>query len=88
MVRTNHAAYLAYCDYGFFNLWVADTNLSLQKEEEKLRAAIRRENQQRRVREKHSKRGLTASYLEPDRLAGPLSWCMSQPFSLPHTQAK
>ena len=38
-----------------------------QKEEEKLRAAIRRENQQRRVRERHSQRGLTASYLEPDR---------------------
>ncbi len=45
-----------------------DSGLSpVQKEEEKLRAAIRRENQQRRVREKHSKRGLTASYLEPDR---------------------
>ena len=41
---------------------------SLQKEEENLRAAIRQEHQQRRIRESHiQKRGLTANYLEPDR---------------------
>ena len=39
----------------------------VQKEEERLRAAVRRENQQKRVRERHSQRGLTASYIEPDR---------------------
>lgn len=38
-----------------------------QKEEEKLRAQLRRENQQRRMRERSNARGLTASYLEPDR---------------------
>lgn len=42
-------------------------NLTLfQREEERLRASIRRENQQRRVREKSHSRGLSASYLEPD----------------------
>lgn len=40
---------------------------SLQKEEERLRASIRRESQQRRMREKQHQRGLSASYLEPDR---------------------
>lgn len=39
----------------------------LQKEEERLRASIRRESQQRRMREKQHQRGLSASYLEPDR---------------------
>ncbi|CAB4038351.1 RNA polymerase-associated LEO1 [Paramuricea clavata] len=38
-----------------------------QKEEEKLRTQLRRENQQRRMRERSNARGLTASYLEPDR---------------------
>uniref|UniRef100_A0ABM0MQ11 RNA polymerase-associated protein LEO1-like n=1 Tax=Saccoglossus kowalevskii TaxID=10224 RepID=A0ABM0MQ11_SACKO len=38
----------------------------IKKEEEKLRAATRRESQQRRIREKAHHRGLTASYLEPD----------------------
>ncbi|XP_030879326.1 RNA polymerase-associated protein LEO1-like, partial [Leptonychotes weddellii] len=37
------------------------------KEEERLRASIRRESQQRRMREKQHQRGLSASYLEPDR---------------------
>ena len=45
---------------------------SLQKEEERLRAAVRRENQQKRVRERNSQRGLTASYIEPDREVSPL----------------
>ena len=31
-----------------------------------MRAAVRRESHQKRTREKHSQRGLTASYLEPD----------------------
>ncbi|CAF99832.1 unnamed protein product, partial [Tetraodon nigroviridis] len=39
----------------------------LQKEEERLRASIRRESQQRRMREKQHQRGLSSSYLEPDR---------------------
>ena len=39
----------------------------LQKEEERLRAAVRRENQQKRMRERNSQRGLTANYIEPDR---------------------
>ena len=41
--------------------------LLLQKEEERLRASIRRESQQRRMREKQHQRGLSAGYLEPDR---------------------
>ena len=41
---------------------------SLQKEEENLRAAIRKDHQKRRVRESNAQRGLlTASYLEPGR---------------------
>ncbi|XP_043933452.1 RNA polymerase-associated protein LEO1-like [Protopterus annectens] len=39
----------------------------IKKEEEKLRASIRRESQQRRMREKQHQRGLSANYLEPDR---------------------
>lgn len=43
-------------------------DVSAQKEEEKLRAAIRRENQQRRVKERTAARDrITANYLEPDR---------------------
>lgn len=42
-------------------------SLSVQKEEERLRASIRRESQQRRMREKQHQRGLNAGYLEPDR---------------------
>lgn len=38
----------------------------IKKEEENLRAAVRKESHTKRVREKHSQRGLTASYLEPD----------------------
>lgn len=41
--------------------------VSCQKEEERLRASIRRESQQRRMREKQHARGLSSSYLEPDR---------------------
>lgn len=41
--------------------------VSWQKEEERLRASIRRESQQRRMREKQHQRGLSSSYLEPDR---------------------
>ena len=51
--------------------------LVVQREEEKLRAAIRRESQQRRVRERHTQRGLTASYLEPDRCLSNLATCAS-----------
>ena len=40
--------------------------VSTQKEEDNLRAAVRKESHQKRAREKHSQRGLTASYLEPD----------------------
>ncbi len=36
----------------------------IKKEEEKLRAASRRENQQRRLREKSHSKGLSAGYLE------------------------
>ena len=40
----------------------------LQREEENLKAAIRREHHKRRLREKNlQKGGLSASYLEPDR---------------------
>eukprot|EP00731_Ephydatia_muelleri_P009475 Em0005g61a len=38
----------------------------IKKEEDNLRAAVRKESHQKRAREKHSQRGLTASYLEPD----------------------
>jgi hypothetical protein len=41
-------------------------SLWLQKEEERLRASIRRESQQRRVREKAHQRGLSGNYLEGD----------------------
>jgi RNA polymerase-associated protein LEO1 len=37
-----------------------------QKEDERLRAAQRRESQQRRMRERAHQRGLNASYLEGD----------------------
>ena len=36
----------------------------IKKEEEKLRAASRRQNQQRRMREKSHQKGLSANYLE------------------------
>ncbi|XP_064472289.1 RNA polymerase-associated protein LEO1-like [Ornithodoros turicata] len=39
----------------------------IKREEDRLRASIRRENKQRRMREKSHSRGLNASYLEPDR---------------------
>lgn len=38
-----------------------------QKEEEKLRASVRRESKQKRVRERGAGRGLSTSYLEPDQ---------------------
>lgn len=38
-----------------------------QKEDERLRTQLRRENQQRRVKERHQAKGLSASFLEPDR---------------------
>ncbi|XP_016416781.1 RNA polymerase-associated protein LEO1 [Sinocyclocheilus rhinocerous] len=41
-------------------------NEMIKKEEERLRASIRRESQQRRMREKQHQRGLNAGYLEPD----------------------
>ncbi|XP_028812376.1 RNA polymerase-associated protein LEO1 [Denticeps clupeoides] len=42
-------------------------NEMIKKEEERLRASIRRESQQRRMRERQHQRGLSAGYLEPDR---------------------
>ena len=39
----------------------------MQKEEERLKASVRRESKQRRIREKSAHRGLSAGYLEPDR---------------------
>uniref|UniRef100_A0A8C4R8H0 RNA polymerase-associated protein LEO1 n=1 Tax=Eptatretus burgeri TaxID=7764 RepID=A0A8C4R8H0_EPTBU len=39
----------------------------IKKEEERLRASIRRESQQRRMRERQHLRGLTSQYLEADR---------------------
>lgn len=39
----------------------------IKKEEDRLKASIRRENKQRRIREKAHNRGLSASYLESDR---------------------
>lgn len=39
----------------------------IKKEEERLRASIRRESQQRRQREKQHMRGLSSNYLESDR---------------------
>ncbi|MGH0132219.1 UNVERIFIED_CONTAM: hypothetical protein FKN15_021640 [Acipenser sinensis] len=42
-------------------------NEMIKKEEERLRASIRRESQQRRMREKQHQRGLSTNYLEPDR---------------------
>ncbi|KAG2470833.1 LEO1 protein, partial [Polypterus senegalus] len=42
-------------------------NEMIKKEEERLRASIRRESQQRRMRERQHQRGLSANYLEPDR---------------------
>jgi len=38
----------------------------MQKEDERLRASIRRESQQRRMRERANQRGLSTSYLEGD----------------------
>jgi RNA polymerase-associated protein LEO1 len=38
----------------------------IKKEEERLRASLRRESKQKRVRERGAGRGLSASYLEPD----------------------
>lgn len=37
-----------------------------QKEEERLRASMRRESKQKRIRERGAGRGLSTSYLEPD----------------------
>ncbi|KAG0415497.1 hypothetical protein HPB47_007339 [Ixodes persulcatus] len=38
----------------------------IKREEDRLRASIRRESKQRRIREKAHSRGLSSSYLEPD----------------------
>lgn len=38
-----------------------------QREEEKLRASMRRESKQKRLKEKGSRRSITSNYLEPDR---------------------
>ena len=38
----------------------------MQKEDERLRASIRRESQQRRMRERANQRGMSSSYLEGD----------------------
>lgn len=53
--------------YFFFPQSSYFVSLFGQKEEERLRASIRRESQQRRMREKQHQRGLSANYLEPDR---------------------
>eukprot|EP00057_Strongylocentrotus_purpuratus_P004335 XP_003728501.1 PREDICTED: RNA polymerase-associated protein LEO1 [Strongylocentrotus purpuratus] len=42
----------------------------IKREEERLRASLRRQNQQRRIRERSHQRGLSAGYLEPDREDG------------------
>ncbi|CAH0390368.1 unnamed protein product [Bemisia tabaci] len=42
----------------------------IKKEEERLRASLRRESKQKRVKERGASRGLSASYLEPDREDG------------------
>ncbi|XP_073235660.1 RNA polymerase-associated protein LEO1-like [Porites lutea] len=39
----------------------------IKKEDERLRTQLRRENQQRRMRERSQAKGLSASFLEPDR---------------------
>lgn len=39
----------------------------IKKEDERLRTQLRRENQQRRMRERSHAKGLSASFLEPDR---------------------
>jgi len=40
--------------------------IKFQKEEERLRASLRRESKQKRVRERGATRGLSSSYLEND----------------------
>ena len=52
---------------GFIYFLTTSLESTAQKEEERLRASIRRESQQRRMREKQHQRGLSSSYLEPDR---------------------
>lgn len=42
-------------------------NWLLQQEEDKLKASIRRESKQRRIKEKSHSRGIGSSYLESDR---------------------
>lgn len=42
-------------------------HLRFQREEEKLRASMRRESKQKRLKEKGSRRSITSNYLEPDR---------------------
>ena len=41
--------------------------VNLQREEEKLRASMRRESKQKRLKEKGSSRSVSSNYLEPDR---------------------
>lgn len=42
-------------------------SVNLQREEEKLRASMRRESKQKRLKEKGSSRSISSNYLEPDR---------------------
>ena len=44
----------------------ANRHEMIKKEEDKLRASVRRETKQRRVREKTSNRGLSSAYLDDD----------------------
>lgn len=60
-----YSVLFSWCVWGFFPLSLH--SFFVQKEEERLRASIRRESQQRRMREKQHQRGLSANYLEPDR---------------------
>ena len=50
----------------FYPLSLSFTSIK-QKEDERLRTQLRRENQQRRMRERSQAKGLSASFLEPDR---------------------
>lgn len=50
----------------FHFLKTANRTDLIKKEEDKLRASLRRENKARRVRERVNQRGPTASYLEQD----------------------
>lgn len=55
-----------YCTY-VDPVWKYVFPLTNQKEDERLRTQLRRENQQRRMRERSQAKGLSTSFLEPDR---------------------